>query len=139
MGCAERSSSSLCFRPSKSALCDVPRRADLPALQPRTCLTKKRGKSLGGKFDARREIASSLECGLSLVRRHPLRKGDRPSVGRLEIEVALALRDGGLHLVRVPERRKQRLRFCDLRHLWSWRKTFERGSEDGMDSDGAAS
>src|SRR6516162_7080950 len=116
MGCAERGNSFLHFPLSKKALGDVPRRADLPALQARSGLTKKRGNSLAGKFGVRREIASSLECGLSLVRRPTLRKRNRPSVGSLQIEAALSLGDYGLDLIPVREPRQQFLRFCDLRH-----------------------
>src|ERR1700727_3741561 len=110
MGVAERATSSIRFRLSKNALGDIPRRADFPALQTPIRLTKKRGKSLGGRFGPCRKIASSLECGLGLVRRRPLRKGDCQSVGSLEIDAALALGGDGLDLVRFRECRQAPLR-----------------------------
>src|SRR6516162_2872508 len=61
------------------------------------------------------------------------------AVRPLQIEAALALRFYSLNLFGLRQRRKQRLRLCDLRHFRRWRKTFERGREGGVGINGAAS
>ena len=53
------------------------------------------------------------------------------------MQPALALRFGGLDLVRLRQRRQQRLRLGDLRHFWRRRKAFERGREHGVGFGGA--
>ena len=85
-----------------------------------------------------RELRGAREGGLGFLGGEALGPHHRLAVGRLQMQPALALRVCGLDLVRLRQRREQRLRLGDLRHFRRRRKAFERGREDGVGVGGAA-
>ena len=84
------------------------------------------------------KLACARERGLCFLGGEALGPHHRLAVGRLQMQPPLSLRLCGLDLLRLRQRRQQRLRLGDLGHLRRRRKAFERRREDGVGFDGAA-
>ena len=94
-------------------------------------------QSFGRVLVAKRPLAGSRE-GLGRFRRtNAARCDQRVAVGDVQSLVLLTSRRIRLDLVRLHQRRQQRLRLGDFRHFWRRREAFERWREDGMGLNGA--
>ena len=144
-GCAETTAGEASFR-GVSALLGLPQKGLSHPLRsamfaPREAshpLRKVGRKSFGGVFLPTGQFAGAGKGVLCFLRGEALGPHHRLAVGRLKMKPALSLPLCGLDLLRLRQRRQQRLRLGDLRHFGRRREAFERRREDGVGVGGAA-
>ena len=121
----------------QEARLELPRRPQFASQEAERPLKVRRREAVRKVVGLGGEFRRAREGGLGFLGGEPLGPHHRLAVGRLQMQPPLALRFCGLDLVRLRQRREQRLRLGDLGHFRRRRKAFERGREDGVGIGGA--